>query len=132
MSSVAAYPCVHNNPSQLVNSSLIGMLRVGSYTYVYCKLQSYGMYLNLDFSRASHFIVSQESILHNTKTFYCVAIYIAYVFPHECIVLWVVKTTSLSFPGEYVIAPIVYSIHVLTINIIFNFHFVSWILPITL
>ena len=36
--------------------------------------------------------------------------------------LRVVKTTSFSFPGEYVIAPIVYSIH--TINI-FNFHFVS-------
>ena len=45
--------------------------------------------------------------------------YIAYVwevFPHECIVLWVVKTTSLPFPVEYAIALIVYSIHVLTIN----------------
>ena len=54
--------------------------------------------------------------------------YIAYVwgvFPHECVVLWVVKTTLLSFPVEYAIAPIVYSIHVLKINLIFNFHFVS-------
>ena len=48
--------------------------------------------------------------------------YIAYVwgvFSHECIVLWVVKTTLLSFPVEYAIASIVYSIHVLTINPIF-------------
>ena len=29
VSSVAAYPCVHNNPSQVVNSPLTGMLRVG-------------------------------------------------------------------------------------------------------
>ena len=54
--------------------------------------------------------------------FYCVAIYIAYiweVFPHECIVLRVVKTTLLPFPVEYAIALIVYSIHVLTVNSIF-------------
>ena len=38
---------------------------------------------------------------------------------HECIVLQVVKTTSLSFPVEYAIALIVYSIHVLTMNSIF-------------
>ena len=41
------------------------------------------------------------------------------VFPHECIVLWVVKTTLLSFPVEYAIAPIVCSIHVLIINSFF-------------
>ena len=35
MSSVAAYPCVHNNPSQLVNSSLIGMLSISFYTVMF-------------------------------------------------------------------------------------------------
>ena len=61
MSSVA-YLCVHNNPSQLVNSSLNEMLRVGFYTVMFTSTVNYGvitcMYLNLDFSRASHFIVS--------------------------------------------------------------------------
>ena len=41
------------------------------------------------------------------------------VFPHECIILWVVKTTSLSFPVEYAIASIVCSILILTIYSIF-------------
>ena len=31
------------------------------------------------------------------------------VLKHECIVLWVVKTTLLYFPGEYAIAPIVHT-----------------------
>ena len=39
------------------------------------------------------------------------------VFTHECIVLWVVKTTLLYFPGEYAIAPIVYPcMYIFTIN----------------
>ena len=76
------------------------------HVYVYCTLQCCCVYLNLDFSQASDFIVSQENTIHNTKSFFlCVAMYITYVwgvFLHECIVLWVVNTTLMSFPVEYI------------------------------
>ena len=41
VSSVAAYPCVHNNPSQLVNSSVIEMLRIGFYTVMFTSTVNY-------------------------------------------------------------------------------------------
>ena len=103
VSSVAAYPCVHNNPSQLVDSSLIGMLRVGFYTVMFTSTVSYRV-----IACTGTWTLVEPLTLRNTKLFivylYTSLNYIWGVFPHECIVLWVVKTISLSFLGEYVIA----------------------------
>ena len=92
-------------------SGLVSVQSCVNYRVITC------MYLNLDFSRASHFLVSQESMYITQNFLLCSYIHHLHmgVFPHECIILWVVKTTSLSMLLHLQCVPYLY----------LHFHFVS-------
>ena len=146
MSSGAAYPCVHNNPSQLVNSPLIWdaqgwflyniMNKQATINvYIYCKLQV--MACTWTWTLVEPLILysfMKKTIVYNTKSFYCVAgtlLTYGEVFPHECIVLQVVKTTSLSFP--WWLSYCTYGVfHTSTNKHYFRFPFLNWIADHTL